>query len=125
MPPFILQRLAERETDLETEEEQTEETGCQPPDKETKQLPAQYYAWSSTGTETEDDGGNQDGDWAPGEEPSTEDEAEMCTEDEDNTGEDQNEIKYVVSNTLSYWVTSYIYCSPKVFLVVSDSFSYL
>lgn len=84
MPPFILQRLAERETDLETEEEQTEETGCQPPDKETKQLPAQYYAWSSTGTETEDDGGNQDGDWGPGEEPSTEDEAEMCTEDEDN-----------------------------------------
>ena len=42
---------------------------------------SEYYTWTSTGTDTEDESGNKDADWGPAgesnEEDTTEDEAEM------------------------------------------------
>ena len=51
---------------------------------------SEYYTWSSTGTETEDEGGDEDGDWRPVGETTDE---EGTTEDEEEMSEDQNYIK--------------------------------
>lgn len=84
--------MAERQTDVESEGEQAVEVDSQPCESKVKQS-AQYYAWTSTGTDTEDDDGDQDGEWTKGEEISTEDEA---TDDEDIT-QDQSDIQYAFS----------------------------
>ena len=62
--------------------------------------------WSSIATETDNDGGNLDRNWGQGQETSTEDGA-TCTEEE-NTGKDQNEIKYgfCIMHILSHWAIS-------------------
>ena len=59
------------ETGIDTEiEDEEDEESCQ---ADTKPIPnenkhsSQYYNWSSTGTETEDDGVSQDEDYTPAE----------------------------------------------------------
>ena len=58
--------------------------------KQESKHPTNYYVWSSTGNETEDEGDNKDDEWGPGQE-STED--ERTTEDEEEMQEDQNYIQ--------------------------------
>ena len=51
---------------------------------------SEYYTWTSTGTDTEDESGNKDDDWGPAGESNVE---EDTTEDEAEMSEDQNYIK--------------------------------
>lgn len=70
--------------------EMEDETEEQESTKQESKPPANYYVWSSTGNETEDEGDNKDDEWGPGRE-STEDEG--TTEDEEEMQEDQNYIQ--------------------------------
>lgn len=63
-----------------------DETEGQESTKQESKRPANYYVWSSTGNETEDEGDNKDDAQGPGRE-STEDEG--TTEDEEEMQEDQ------------------------------------
>jgi len=58
-------------------EDDTEE---QESSKQESKHPANYYVWSSTGNETEDEGDNKNDEWDP-------------TEDEEEIQEDQNYIQ--------------------------------
>ena len=58
--------------------------------KQESKRPVNYYVWSSSGNETEDEGDNKDDECGPREE-STED--EHTTEDEEEMQEDQNYIQ--------------------------------
>ena len=84
------------ETGIDTENEDKEEeescqAGTKPIPDENKQS-AQYYNWSSTGTETEDDGVSQDENYTPAEEIIEEEYEEY----EEDFTEDENDIKYVL-----------------------------
>lgn len=70
--------------------EMEDETEEQESTKQESKPPANYYVWSSTGNETEDEGDNKDDEWGPGRE-SPEDEG--TTEDEEEMQEDQNYIQ--------------------------------
>ena len=79
--------------DSEMEDEEEEEScqaGTKPIPSENKQS-AQYYNWSSTGTETEDDGISQDEDYTPAEEITEEE----YVESEEDFTEDEHDIRYV------------------------------
>ena len=85
------------ETGIDTEiEDEEEEDSCK---ADTKPIPnenkhsSQYYNWSSTGTETEDDGVSQDKDYTPAEEIIEEE----YDESEEDFTEDENDIKYVLT----------------------------
>lgn len=85
------QCFADRDIETETDEEKDIEARTKPSEKGPTKASADYYAWSSTGTETEDDGGSNDRDWSSAEE-SMEGES---TEDEEDLTEEETDIKYV------------------------------
>lgn len=78
----LIQRLEEKEIESEQETEE--------PSVGITKHSSQYYTWSSTGTETEDEGDDKDDDWGPAGE--TKDD-EGTTEDEEEVSEDQSYIK--------------------------------
>ena len=97
--------LPQMETGIHTEikdeeEEESCQAGTKPIPNENKQH-AQYYNWSSTGTETEDDGVSQDEDYTPAEEIIEEE----CEEYEEDFTEDENDIKYVLT-VCTYFVNN-------------------
>lgn len=82
------------DTEIEDEEEKEEscQAGTKPIPKRYKES-AQCYNWSSTGTETEDDGVSPDEDYTPAEEIIEEE----FVEDEEDFTEDENNTKYVLT----------------------------
>ncbi|XP_015779715.1 PREDICTED: uncharacterized protein LOC107357589 [Acropora digitifera] len=88
-----------REMEREDEPEEQEST------KQESEHPANYFVWSSTGNESEDEYDNKDDAWGPGG-ISTEDEG--TTEDEKEIQEDQNYIH--VDPT----APDYTYNQPKI-----------
>ena len=70
--------------------ERADEPEEQKSTKQESEHPVNYYVWSSTGNESEDEYDNKDDAWGP-EGISTEDEG--TTEDEEEIQEDQNYIQ--------------------------------
>jgi len=82
--------VPDSESETEEEEVEEQESMCPSVKESGNHSDSEYYTWTSTGTDTEDESGHKDDDWGPAGESNEE---EDTTEDEAEMSEDQNYIK--------------------------------